>query len=123
MEEQIEASVLPSEVWRAWERAHAGQNQKGLKEGEKDRKGKFAYQILNVKEGESFSILWKSLFVRLIFTQSVKPTLKGSLISYQVQIKGPFAWAVRWLIGEKVRKSISSILKAIVKELEYEGVK
>lgn len=107
MEEQIEARVSPSQVWQVWKRAQVS-------------KGK--YKIIDVKEGESFSILWKGLFVRLIFQHKVEPTKKGSLISYNVQIKGPFAWPVRWLIGEKIRKNLQYVLKTIVKELENQGV-
>ncbi len=117
MEEQIEARVPPIEVWKAWEKAHMNQGNGGIEEGKKG-KAKFRYQILNVKKEESFSILWKTLFVRLIFHHHVQPTKKGSLITYRVAIKGLFAWPVRWLIGEKIRKNISYVLKAVVKELE-----
>lgn len=112
MEEHIQTRVSPEQVWRIWERAHV------MEEG----KGKVRYKILNIKKGESFSILWKSLFVRLIFNHKVIPANKGSLISYDVQIKGPFAWPVRWLIGEKIRKNLQFVLKTIVKELEDKSV-
>lgn len=117
MEEQIEARVSPEEVWAAWEKAHALHGQTGIEAGQKG-KSKFRYKVLNVKKGESFSILWKTLFVRLIFSHAVKPTKNGSEIFYGVQIKGPFAWPVRWLLGEKIRKNINLVLKAIVRELE-----
>ncbi|MBU6384010.1 MAG: hypothetical protein KGQ49_05870 [Verrucomicrobia bacterium] len=116
MEEQIEARATPAEVWKLWQRAHP------IESGQKG-KDKFRYQILDVKEGEAFSIVWKSLFVRLVFTHKVQPTEKGSMISYHVQIKGPFAWAVRRLIGNKIRNNLQLVLKAIVKELEYQSVK
>ncbi len=121
MEEQIEARVSPSAVWEAWERAHAKHSPGGIAEGQTG-KGKFRYQIFNVKKGESFSILWKSLFVRLIFSHSVKPIQRGSSITYHVQIKGLFAWPVQWLLGEKIRKNVNDVLKAIVKELENQRV-
>ncbi|MBX7065775.1 MAG: hypothetical protein K1X28_00950 [Parachlamydiales bacterium] len=111
MEEQIEARVSPEEIWKVWERAQTLEG-----------KDKARYKIFDVKKGESFSILWKSLFVRLIFNHKVQPTKKGSLISYNVQIKGPFAWIVRWLIGEKIRKNLQFVLKSIVKELENKSV-
>jgi hypothetical protein len=122
MEERIEARVPPQDVWQAWERAHALHSEKGIQEGQKG-KNKFRYKVLDVKHGESFSILWKTLFVRLIFSHSVKPIQRGSLISYRVQIKGIFAWPVRWLLGEKIRKNISHVLRAIVQELEHKRVK
>lgn len=117
MEEQIETRVSPEEVWAAWEKAHALHGQTGIEPGQKG-KSKFRYKVLDVKKGESFSILWKALFVRLVFSHTVKPTQHGSEIFYRVQIKGPFGWFVRWLLGEKIRKNISLILKAIVRELE-----
>lgn len=116
MEELIEARVTPAQVWQAWEKVHV------LEEG-KTGKDKFRYKVLNVKKGESFSILWKSLFVRLIFTQSVKPTSKGSEIRYHVQAKGLFGWAIRLFLGPKIKQNISHVLKAVVKDLESQSVK
>lgn len=121
MEEQIETRVSPQEVWAAWERAHAMKGGERIEEGQQG-KSKFRYKVLEVKKGESFSILWKSLFVRLIFCHRVGPSKRGSLISYKVQIKGPFAWPIRWLIGEKIRKNIGLVLKSMVKELENQRV-
>lgn len=117
MEEQIEARVSPRAVWQAWERAHAQHSPAGIQEGQKG-KAKFRYQILEVVPGQKFSILWKSFGARLIFTHSVEPTPQGSRITYQVQIRGIFAWPVRALIGEKVRQNIRHVLNAMVKELE-----
>lgn len=122
MEEMIEARVSPEEVWQAWEKAHALHGQKGIEEGQKG-KSKFKYKVLEVKKGESFSILWKTLFVRLVFTHRVKPTQRGSEICYAVKIKGPFAWPVRWLLGQKIKNNISYVLKAVVRELENKRVK
>ncbi len=122
MEEQIEARVSPDVVWEAWEKAHSLHGQTGIEAGQKG-KSKFRYKVLDVKKGESFSILWKTLFVRLIFSHAVKPSRYGSEISYKVQIKGLFAWPVRWLLGEKIRKNIGLVLKAIVRELENKRVK
>ena len=117
MEEQIEVRVPPEEVWAVWERAHALHGQKGIREGQKG-KDQFRYEVLDVKKGESFSILWKTFFVRLIFTHRVEGTKYGSQISYKVQIKGLFAWPVSWLLGEKIRKNIGLVLKGVAKDLE-----
>lgn len=122
MEEQIEARVSPSAVWKAWEKAHMGSDSEGAR-FEIRKKGKLEYKIFDLKEGESFSIVWKSFLVRLIFQHRVEPIEKGSLITYKVAIKGPFGWLVRWFIGEKIRKNISSVLKAVVKELEGGSIK
>ena len=107
MEEMIEARVPAAKVWDAWE--------KGIERGQG---GKFRYQILEMKKGESFSLLWKTLFVRLIFSHTVTPTSKGSEIRYQVQIKGLFALPVRWILGAKIRQNVRLVLKSVVKELE-----
>lgn len=125
MLQMIEAKVPPKKVWEAWERAHQMHGQKGIQsgvQGERKTDGKkgFHYQILDVTPGESFSILWKTFFVRLVFTHTVKPSTKGSQISYQVQIRGPFAWPVRWILGNKIRQNIAHVLQAIVKQLENE---
>lgn len=117
MEETIETRVSPPVVWEAWEKAHLLHGQKGIEAGQQGKET-FRYRVLDVKKGESFSILWKTLFVRLIFTHSVKPTKRGAQIGYRVEIKGPFAWPIRWLLGTKIKKNIGAVLKAIVKQLE-----
>lgn len=126
MKELIEARVPPKRVWDAWERAHAIHGQGKIVSGQKgvskaEGKSAFKYQVLEVQPGQSFSILWKTLFVRLIFTHTVTPTHRGSEISYGVQIKGPFAWPVRWALGNKIKRNIAQVLKAIVKQLEDES--
>lgn len=109
MEEQIETRASAAQVWQAWGQARTGQAGDGAKK---------RYRIVDVKDGESFSILWKSLFVRLLFRHKVTPTKSGSLISYSVQIGGLFGWAVRRLIGNKIRNNLSVVLKTMVKQLE-----
>lgn len=111
MEEMIDTRVPADRVWQSWEKAHE------LKEGT-EGKNKFHYKVFDVKKGESFSVLWKSLFVRLVFTQSVRPTPKGSQISYRVQIRGLFGWAIRLLAARKIKRNISHVLQSVVKELE-----
>jgi len=127
MEQRIEAAVAPEKVWESWERAHEKQGQAKIMDGQKGvskglgKKG-FRYQVLDVVPGLKFSILWKTLFVRLLFTHSVSPTRWGSEIRYSVTIKGPFAWPVRWFLGKKIEQNIRLVLKAIVKQLEEESV-
>lgn len=128
MEEVIEARVNPEIVWEAWERAHAKHCQGKLIQGQvgeaiAEGKSRFKYKVLEVVPGKKFSILWKTLFVRLLFSHSVKPSLRGSEIRYSVQIKGPFAWPVRWVLGNKIQKNIGLVLRAIVKQLEEQSVK
>ena len=121
MEEMIEARVPCQEVWKAWERAHSMHGSAGIQEGKRG-KSKFRYKILDVEEGRRFTILWKTLFVRLVFSHEVSPTKYGSKICYRVQIKGLFAWPVRFFLGQKIQNNIRYVLKAIVRELESKCV-
>ena len=121
IESVIQTRVSPDRVWQAWSAAHSmdkefAPKQKGVLRT--DGGSKFSYRILDVKEGESFSILWKSMFVRLVFTHTVVSKAKGSEISYRVQIRGFFAWPVRYFLSEKIRRNLHSILKSLVNELE-----
>jgi hypothetical protein len=111
MEEMIETSATPAKIWQMWEMAH------DLQEG-KEGKKHFRYKVLQVKKGESFSILWKALFVRLIFTQRVLPTAKGSQISYRVDLKGPFGWLVKFIAGNKIKRNIAHVLHAVAKDVD-----
>lgn len=122
IESIIQTKVNPQAVWQAWQKAHAMSadfvpGKKGsLKTG---RSSQFHYQILSVREGESFSILWKSLFVRLLFTQEVTPhTERGSQIRYSVNISGFFAWPARFFLKNKIQRNLSLVLHSLVKELE-----
>ena len=124
----LEARVKPEKVWEAWEKAHAIHGQEGLAAGVKavtraDGKKGFRYQILDVVPGRSFSILWKTLFVRLIFTHEVEPTFRGCKIHYDFEIKGPFAIPVRWFLGKKIKANLELVLKTIVKQLEAASIK
>lgn len=121
IESVIQTKVSPQRVWQAWSKAHA--MEKGFAPKQKgtlktDGGSKFSYRILDVREGESFTILWKSMFVRLIFTHTVIPKAKGSEISYRVQIRGFFAWPVRFFLSEKIRSNLRLIMTSLVKELE-----
>jgi hypothetical protein len=121
IESVIQTKVSPDIVWQAWRKAHAMDSgfSPGQKGALKTQGGsRFSYKILDVRVGESFTILWKSLFVRLIFTHSVMGLAKGSKISYRIQIRGFFAWPVRYFLSEKIRLNLNAILKSLVKELE-----
>ena len=83
MEETIETTVLPDIVWDAWERAHHLSGSRGIKSGDQGKSKKFPYKIIEVEKGKHFSILWKTLFVRLIFTHKVIPISTGSKITFQ----------------------------------------
>ena len=123
MDQFIEARVSPAKVWETWEKAHAVHGEKLIEAGFRGRaksggKKGFKYEILDVVPGKSFSILWKTLFVRLIFNHVVTPTKRGSEIRYSFQIKGLFAWPVRKVLGKKIQANLGLVLRAIVKQLE-----
>ena len=121
IESVVETRVKPGKVWQAWRKVHA--MDAGFSIGQKGSLkaaggSRFSYRILDVREGESFTILWKSMFVRMVFTHSVRSKSIGSEIRYQVQIRGLFAWPVRYFLSEKIRSNLQVILKALVRELE-----
>ncbi len=109
-----ETKVPPALVWRAWNQAHSIDTSLGIPK----KQGKFSYLICDVKKGEEFSIRWKTLFVRLIFTYRVQPLYTGSQLSYQVQVKGVFGWLVRRMIGKKLQEQLATVLKDMVGQLE-----
>lgn len=119
MEASIEASVTAETVWRAWEKAHELHANDPIEPGQRAKSSGFKYKILDVVPGERFSILWKSLFVRMIFTHSVKTVKRGVEIRYTAEIKGLFAWPVRFLLREKIRKNLSFVLKEFAKQLVH----
>ena len=118
--EQTRAS--PERVWEAWVKAHATHGQGTLVSGsigymQGPGKKKVPYQIIDVVPGKSFSILWKALFVRFVFLHEVTPSWSGSEIKYDFQIRGSFAWMVRWMLIPKIRANLSLVLKAFVRQL------
>lgn len=123
MNARIETSLPPFRIWDAWVKAHAAAGLGQMEQGKKGvSKGAgisgFKYQIQNVVEGESFSILWKALFVRLIFSYAVKPFMRGSEVSCSVEIRGLFALPVRWALGRKIQKKLAEALHSMVRQLE-----
>ncbi len=123
MRASLETTVPPSRIWAAWQAAHATADQKEMRSGQKGVSKKeglsgFKYQMRQVKEGESFSILWKTLFVRLVFTYAVKSIPRGFEVSCSVEIFGLFAWPVRWALKNKIRRNLSQALEAMVNQLE-----
>jgi hypothetical protein len=112
------ARVSPERVWKAWVKAHAVELVSGSKGYREQGKRKIPYQIIDVVPGKSFSILWKSMFVRFVFLHEVIPSLRGSEIRYDFQVTGPLAWMVRWMLVPKIRSNLSFVLKEFVKQLE-----
>lgn len=112
IESVIQTRVSPDRVWQTWKKTHDLDSKTG-------RKGRFAYRILAVSEGESFSILWKSFFAKLVFTQEVKAIeSKRSEIRYRVEIRGLFRWPLRYLLRKKIEQNLAHVLQSLVKELD-----
>ncbi|PIS00523.1 MAG: hypothetical protein COT84_06890 [Chlamydiae bacterium CG10_big_fil_rev_8_21_14_0_10_35_9] len=120
------SKASPQKVWQVWQKAQPWNNwdedTNGLNQGSKghvtSNKGKVVpYKILNVQEGESFTICWKALFIKLIFTYQVKPIDTGSEITYLVHIKGFFSWPIRSLLKRKIQKNLEDGLTSLIKQL------
>lgn len=115
--------VSSDRVWEAWVKAHGVHGCGALVSGsvgymQSNHKKKIPYQIIDVVPYKSFSVCWKALFVRFVFTHEVNSTRHGAEIRYDFRIIGPFAWMVRWLIAPKIRANLSLVLKAFVRGLE-----
>jgi hypothetical protein len=109
-----ETKVPPDRVWRAWNVAH----RLDTNGGQVQTQGRFKYQIVDIKKGEGFSILWRTLFVKLLLTYRVQALYGGSQISYRVQVKGLFAWLVRWVLQRKLKEDSEQVLRQMVEQLE-----
>lgn len=109
-------------VWASWASAHAINAQTSLVSGAvgsmSSGNKKIPYTILDVIPGKSFSVSWKALFVRLVFSHEVLKTSTGAEIRYDFRLIGPFAWMVRWWISPKIRANLSLVLKAFIKNIE-----
>lgn len=120
------SEVTPSRIWEHWKKAspfnHWDSASNTMAEDHKghvvSNKGKAVpYKILEVKEGKSFTICWKALFLRLIFTYQVDPMKNGSNITYSVQIKGIFSLPIRFILRRKIQKSLDEGLRSFVDKL------
>lgn len=104
----VQTSVPPQIVWISFQKTFSE---------EKGKSGRFKYRILSVREGESFSLLWKTFFSRMIFTYSVVPHERGSEISTQVEIRGLFSRLLRYFLKNKIQQSLDLSLKELVTRL------
>lgn len=110
--------VSSEHVWQAWTKVHPTLIPGAVGTVQDARGRKIAYHILEVNQGKSFSISWKALFVRLIFSYEVAPLNFGSEIRYGFKLVGPFAWIVRWWISPKICANLDLVLKAFIKHIE-----
>ncbi len=112
----IVTKAPPEAVWAVWKKAH--NMDETFVPGKKGKAKALSYRILEVSEGSHFTILWRSLFVRLLFSHRVAPMEGGSEIRYSVQIRGPLAWPMRFLLRSKIERNLAFVLKSLGKELE-----
>ncbi len=112
----IETKAAPKIVWAVWKRAH--QIGEDFVPGKKGKRGALSYRIIEVSEGSHFTILWKSLFVKMLFCHAVLGKAEGSEIRYSVQIRGFLAWPMRYLLRSKIKRNLDLVLKSLSRELE-----
>jgi hypothetical protein len=112
----IVTKAPPEAVWAIWKKAH--NMDESFVPGKKGKAKALSYRILEVSEGSYFTILWKSLFVKLLFSHRVAPAKGGAEICYSVEIRGPFAWPMRLLLRSKIERNLAFVLKSLGKELE-----
>ncbi len=120
IEESIETRVSSKVIWDAWSQNYLNKDNALNKSGYvKAENGKgVKYSIAEVKENQSFTIIWYSLFVKLVFTHSVQPINNGSIISCRVSFKGFMSFLVRRLLQNKIKKYLLESLKNFAKQLE-----
>jgi len=123
----VETNIKSSVIWNKWKKSQPWNNwdqaNSKLTEGQKghvnskDNKA-IPYEILEVKENESFTVAWKALFIKLIFTYSVKDLKNSSLVTYSVKLKGFFSLPVYYLIKNKIKKNLTDGLDSLIKQLK-----
>ncbi len=116
---EIEADLSPETVWRAWARAFELRGL-SLKKGVKSR-GIIGYRILDVVDGVSYAILWKSLLTKLVYTYSVKRQRSGCSIHIHAKPKGFFFWIIRLTLKKKIQRDLQTFLKDFVIALKNQA--
>jgi len=119
IEERVKTFAKPSVVFKAWSARYIEQgfekNQKGYVVNGK-KKG-FKFKIEDIKENHSLSIVWFSHLVKLKFHHIVENDVNGSLIIIRVQLKGFFAFLIKPLIANKIRKNLQVSLTKFARDL------
>jgi hypothetical protein len=114
-EQKIEARTTVPQVWKAWEKIHS---ETGIVEGKSGEVKKIKYRFREVEAGRGYTIEWKTYLTRLIFTHSAQPSKRGVEIVYTAEVRGLFAWPIRWLLGRKIEHNLGLVLRALVRSLE-----
>jgi hypothetical protein len=104
----VRTRISPEIIWHSFSRTFSAENGKN---------GRFKYRILSINEGESFTLLWKTFFARLVFTYAVVPCQTGAEISTQVEIRGIFSRILHYFLKNKIQRSLDLSLHELVKKL------
>jgi len=119
IEERVKTFAKPRIVFKAWSDRYIEQgfekNQKGFVVNGK-KKG-FKFKIEDIKDNHSLSIVWFSHLVKLKFHHIVENNANGSLITIRVQLKGIFAFLIKPLIADKIRKNLQMSLTKFAQDL------
>jgi hypothetical protein len=111
-------------VWQAWTdmyqwKANAkGSFKDGFSGNITENGRKVPYKIIDIKKGEGFTTIWKSIFVKMVFRYEVKQQSKGSLITCAVRFGGLFGWIAALFLKSKVRKNLSASLEQFAGQLD-----
>ncbi len=116
MKEYITVSASPERIWRLWEEGYRARGEK-LELGSQGRVKSLLYSISALTPRVHFSVIWKTFFTKLIFSQSIQPLAEGSRICYEVQIKGFFAFPARWLLKNRIRQQLQTALRMVQSQL------
>lgn len=119
IEESVESRAKPSFVFNLWSDKYI---KGGLEAGKKgyvvnEKKKGIKFKISDVKKNESLTVIWYSHFVKLIFLHEVKKIDKGSKITCKVKLKGMFAFILKPLIANKIRKNLQLSLTQFARDL------
>lgn len=108
-------------VYQAWSEMYQAKTGGNFKEGYKgnitEMGKKMPFEIKQVKKNDSFTIVWRSFLVRIIFTYAVKQEHKGSTISCKVRFGGPFGWVGRIFLKNKMRKNLEDMLSSFAEQM------
>lgn len=123
----IKTKAHSKQVWEAWASMYRfqGPKEKAIK-FEKGAKGHVLmgkgrpvpFEILDMEKEKFFTIVWKSHFLKLVFTYKVEPKKSGASISCQVRFKGMFSYPLYWILHKKIAKDIEASLIQFVESLE-----
>lgn len=123
IEVKVKTRASEKDLWGALRKKHRQDYGKGSFKkgyiGKSQFGGKAAFfEVFDVEENKSFTILWKAFFVKLFFIYSVEPVNKGAELIYKAQFKGLFAPIIYWKIGKKLHQQMEDSMHQFVYALE-----